>query len=115
MPTKNIDRQEFVNGFVDKDFMIVEYLQGLTITYKPDINKRDTTIINQKLFYKMNYGSYVKKVMVNFIYIFQIVLKIMEFFMSSRIEEDGGENILSSGNDFDQINNVLATFNCIED
>jgi hypothetical protein len=31
------------------------------------------------------------------------------------IEEDGGEDILSSGKDFDQIKNVLATFKCDED
>jgi hypothetical protein len=114
MLTKNIDRQEFVNSFVDKDFMIVEDLQGLTIAYKPDINKRDTTIINQKMFYKMNYGTSEESNGQLYMYL-PASFEENGIFYVFRIEEDGGEDILSSGNDFDQIKNVLATFNCNED
>ena len=114
MLIKNIDRQEFVNAFVDKDFIIVEYLQGLTITYKPDINKRDTTIISQKIFYKMNYGSSEESSGQLYIYLPKSFEDNGIFYLFM-IEEDGGEDVLSSGKDFDQIKNVLATFKCVED
>ena len=114
MPTKNIDRQEFVNGFVDKDFMIIEDLQGITIAYKPDINKSDTTMNNEKMFYKMNYGSSEESSGQLYIYLPKSFEDNGIFYLF-RIEQDGGEDILSSGNDFDQIKNVLATFKCNED
>mgnify|MGYP003471261669 FL=1 len=114
IPTKNIDRQEFVNGFVDKEFQIMEELQGLTFVYKPDINKRDTTMINQKLFYKMNYGYTEESNGQLYIYL-PNSFEDNGIFYVLRIEEDGGEDILSSGKDFDQIKNVLATFKCVED
>lgn len=114
MSTKNINRHEFVNGFVDKEFQIMEELQGLTFVYKPVINKRDTLIINQKLFYKMNYGSSEASYGQLYMYL-PNSFEDNGIFYLFRIEEDGSEDILSSGKDLDQIINVLATFKCDED
>ena len=114
MLTKNIDRQEFVNGFVDEEFQIVEELQGLTFVYKPQVIKRDTILIADKMFYKMNYGSTEESSGQLYIYLPKSFEDNGIFYLFL-IEEDGGEEIISSGKDFDQIKNVLATFNCIED
>jgi hypothetical protein len=48
MHTKNIDRQEFVNSYVDNDLQITEELSGMTFVYRPEIAKRDTILINEK-------------------------------------------------------------------
>jgi hypothetical protein len=114
MDTKNIDRQEFVSGYVDNDFQIIEQLSGMTFVYKPEIAKRDTILINEKIFYKMNYGSDEESWGQLYIYLPKSFEENGIFYVF-RIEEDGGEEILSSGNDFDQIKNVLATFKCDED
>jgi hypothetical protein len=112
--TKNIDRQEFINGYLENDFQITEELSGITFVYKPDINKRDTTLINEKMFYKMNYGSSGESSGQLYIYLPKSFEDNGIFYLFM-IEEDGGKDILSSGNDFDQIKNILATFKCDED
>lgn len=114
MHTKTIDRQEFVNVYVDNDFQIIEELSGITFVYKPDITKRDTILINEKIFYKMNYGSDEESWGQLHIYLPKSFEDNGIFYLFM-IEEDGGEDILSSGKDFDQIKNVLATFKCDED
>ena len=66
------------------------------------------------MFYKMNYGSTEKSNGQLYIYLHKSFEDNGIFYLFM-IEEDGGEDILSPGKDFDQINNVLATFNCNED
>ena len=114
MHTKNIDRPEFITGYLNNEFQITEELSGMTFVYRPEIAKRDTILINEKILYKMNYGSDEESWGQLYIYLPKSFEDNGIFYLFM-IEEDGGEDVLSSGNDLDQIKNVLATFKCDED
>jgi len=113
--TKIIDRAEFISDYLSNEFTITENLSGISFVYKPYTANRDTIIINEKLFYKTNYGSN-EEADQGQLYIY--LPKSFEnngIFYQFMIEDYDSEDILSSGKDFDQINNVLATFKCDED
>jgi len=115
MPTKNIDRNEFANGFMDNEFQIMEANLGNTIYGEPQLIDRDTLLINNKTFYRMNYKSsgYPSQ---GYLYVYlPNHFEEASVFYLFIIEEYGGDDILSSGYDFDQIKNVLVTFKCDED
>jgi hypothetical protein len=115
IPTKNIDRQEFADGYMDSEFQIMLNNANQNPYGAPILIARDTVLNNEKLLYRMNY-KFVRLPAQGHLYVY--LPKSFEddgIFYLFLIGEYGGDNILSSGYDFDQINNVLATFNCIED
>ena len=115
IPTKNINRQEFANGFMDNEFQIMVANAGQTPYGIPSLIARDTVVKSEKMFYRMNY-KYTRQSGQGHLYIYlPNSFADNGIFYLFLIAEFGGDNILSSGYDFDQINNVLATFSCDED
>jgi hypothetical protein len=115
MPTQNIDRQEFASGYMDSEFQIMLNNANQNPYGAPILIARDTVLNNDKLLYRMNY-KFVTLPAQGHLYVY--LPKQFEetgVFYLFLIEEYGGDNILSSGYDFEQINNVLATFKCDED
>lgn len=115
IPTKNMDREEFVRGFMENEFRIMETKLSQTIYGSPVLIARDSIFIQGKTFYQMNYRSsgYPSQ---GFLYVYlPNHFKDTSVFYLFVIEEYGGENFLSTSYDFTQLNNILTSFNCDED
>ena len=115
IPTQNVDRQEFASGYIDSEFQIMLNNANQNPYGAPSLIAKDTVLINEKFLYRMNY-KFVRLPAQGHLYVYlPNHFEETGVFYLFLIEEYGGDNILSSGYDFDQINNVLATFKCDED
>ncbi|HVO72585.1 MAG TPA: hypothetical protein VMT35_01065 [Ignavibacteriaceae bacterium] len=116
MPTKNVDREEFADGFINSEFQIMEPNLGRTLYGKPILSTRDTFIIGEKTLYRMIYRTGPLYPSEGHLYVYlPNHFEDTAVFYLFIIEEYGAETFMSSDYDFNQINNVLATFKCDED
>jgi hypothetical protein len=125
MPTKNINKQEFASSYMDSEFRLMEESAEKTGYGKPYLIARDKVLTSEKTLYRMNYGlnmcllpgsGWTAYPGQGHLYIY--LPESFEgngIFYLFLIEEYGGEDFINADYDFDQINNVLATFMCDED